>query len=79
MKHRGLVPEDEYFDDLYCEAYPDGVPPYIRDWGGHFTPKPGDHGIMFELGRNLKMTPDQLAHYKWLYPDKSPEPVEKSA
>jgi hypothetical protein len=78
-KHRGLVPDDEYFLDLYCEAFPDGVPPYIRDWGGHFTPKPGDNGIMFEPDEILNMTPKMLEYQKKIYPDKSPEPAKKSA
>jgi hypothetical protein len=78
-KLRKNAPEDEFFEELYCAAFPDGVPPYIRDWGGHFTPKPGDHGIMFELGKNLKMTPELLEYYKEEYPDRNPDAVEKSA
>jgi hypothetical protein len=78
-KFRKNAPEDEFFEELYCAAFPDGVPPYIRDWGGHFTPKPGDHGIMFEPDERVHMSPALLASYKKDYPDKSPEPAKKSA
>ena len=78
-KHRGKVPDHEYFLSLHCAAYPNGVPSFIRDWGGHFTPKPGDNGIVFEPDERIHMTPIRLESYKRMYPDKDPDSIKRSA
>ncbi|MBR0075473.1 MAG: hypothetical protein IJP96_06945 [Synergistaceae bacterium] len=35
-------------DDFKCKAYPKGIPDALL-YGTHFYPKPGDHGIQFEV------------------------------
>ena len=49
-----LYPEICYFckhlnnDNKVCDAYPEGIPEAVF-YTGHLYPKPGDHGVQFEL------------------------------
>ena len=59
-----LKPERKYDEDLdyttyYCAAYPDGVPEAVFE-AGHRYPKPGDHGIQFELKDGEKDLPPEM-------------------
>ncbi len=35
-------------EGITCKAFPDGIPMEILRSGQHFSPVPGDHGIVFE-------------------------------
>jgi hypothetical protein len=78
-KNRENPQEREWFADEFCTAFPDGVPRYILDWGGHFTPKPGDHGILFEPREEVYQIPNMVAILKDTYPDREPPADQKSA
>jgi hypothetical protein len=57
---------------MTCEAYPDGIPQEIFDneWD-HRLPKPGDHGIQFEMKPDEERVHPEIPRDWW--PDEGGE------